>query len=230
MRGEHFVARIITEQAGKKSLRPLPGPGTVGPLLAELGLNGIEQCPVEQGRLRIRQDVVTAASQRPSRHRSNYRLGRGGARRDPVHPNIVPMLGNQMASEASWPASFARNSSSECCCHAVAFAIASTVVPLGLCSIASTFACLLTARTELETFKPFDFTNFDDFGGGLFPRCLTVTRRLEPEFPAARLAAALVLDLVIEISIGCGHRCAHRRSPAEVKDRRGEIHEPSGSI
>src|SRR6516164_8889287 len=98
----------------------------------------------------------------------------------------------------------ARKPRTECCCHAVAFTMASMVVPAGLCSIARTFACLLPGRAELEAFNPADFADFDGVGRGRFAPCLVVTRCFVPALRTVRLAAGFDFDVAIGISIGCG--------------------------
>src|SRR6266568_1053754 len=50
----------------------------------------------------------------------------------------------------------AKKPRTECCCHPVAFMIATIVVPLGCLSRLSTVSCLVPPRVEAEAFSIFD--------------------------------------------------------------------------
>jgi hypothetical protein len=59
--GRHPVAAIIENATHQERLRLLPGFGVIGPLLVELGLNGLEQRPIKDGWLFAREDLAFVA-------------------------------------------------------------------------------------------------------------------------------------------------------------------------
>src|SRR5512139_3117873 len=54
--GRHPVAAVVEDPTRQRRLRLLPNPGVIGPLLVELALNRLEQCPIKDGWLLARED------------------------------------------------------------------------------------------------------------------------------------------------------------------------------